>query len=72
MTKIVTLGSIVIIADLGGDRPGIVVKALGGQFADITAFLPLPEHLTSIKVHADRKEAITAALLDRRAHAYWG
>lgn len=69
--KVAGLGNTVIIADSAGDRPAIVVRSLVHNMADVTAFMPLPEHIKAVEIHATRPEALNAHLHDGDVHAYW-
>lgn len=71
MTRTATLGASIIIADMSGDRPATITKVFSNTSAEACAFMPLPEHVKAVKIHADRREAINASQKDAGFHAYW-
>lgn len=68
---IAAIGKQVLVANMSGDRPAWIVRVLTNTVVDITALTPLPEHLTAVKVHDTRAEAINATQRDDMPHAYW-
>jgi hypothetical protein len=66
-----TLGKMILIADMSGDRPALITKVFTADSAEACAFTPLPEHVKVVKIHVDRREAITASQRDAKFHAYW-
>ena len=71
MLRVPTLGDSIIIAQQHGDRPAVVTQAGGAQLVEACAFMPLPEHIKVVKIHANRQEAIGATLTGTGYHAYW-
>lgn len=65
------LGRNIIIAQAEGDRPATITKVFSNEAVEACGFMPLPEHLKVVRVHASRAEAIGASLKDTGYHAYW-
>lgn len=67
-----TLGRTILVADLSGDRPAVITKVFTANQVEACGFMPLPEHLKLVKIHADRREAINAGNVNPAGfHAYW-
>jgi hypothetical protein len=71
MARVPTMGDTIIIAQQHGDRPAIVTRAGSGELVEVCAFMPLPEHIKVVRIHANRQEAIGAGLKSTGYHGYW-
>jgi len=65
------LGSTILIAQMGGDRPAIITKVYANTSVEACAFMPMPEALGLVKLHNSRVEAIQAGQQNTGFHAYW-
>lgn len=69
--NIASLGRMVLIAQPEGDRPAHIVKVLTNSMVDVTALMPLPEHMQAVQLHETRAEAVNGSLRGTAIHAYW-
>lgn len=69
--NIASLTSSVLVAQMSGDRPAIITKVFSNNAVEVCAFMPLPEHLKLVTLHASRAEAINAGQKGTGYHAYW-
>jgi hypothetical protein len=66
------LGRSILIAQPEGDRPAVITTVYSNTSVEACAFMPLPERLKVVTIHADRREAINAGLKNATGyHAYW-
>lgn len=68
---IAALGSSILIAQMGGDRPAVITKVYSNTSVEACGFMPLPEHLKLVTLHDSRAQAISAGNSNTGYHGYW-
>lgn len=69
--QIAALGRTILIGQMSGDRPAVITKVFSNTAVEACGFMPLPEQLSLVKIHACRAEAIQAGQQGNGVHAYW-